>query len=761
MKKITESQLKDKVNSLREYLKVYELSEEGRGSDEYQAAAGIKPQAAAPAAGVPAGNRNFLQRGMDAVSDFHKKNTERFNADKAADAAANSPEGMAAVKAKLTPSQLTWLGNAQPNSAILSRMPKPLPGETAPAAASTGTGLKPPKYGPFGTETRPLDGSDDRRVNGQGLKMPAQAPAAAGQRPGGVAFNQDKAAQDNPEAGMGAGQYPRVGPNTTVAQNSAAADAERDGVPVAPVAPTAPVTSVAADPNAAKNPYDIFKKADGSPAAPPGFKPPPPGVIWSEPDAGEHATKVARFKELIAKAKELRTDTEVQASKDLGSFAGESTTYFLNKLRLIESRQLNEALSAAEQKEMDDLSAELGQQGAENDEDLMAAINDYNSLPTSAAQAAVPYIGPSRAQQADMEASSQGGTPAFNAAKDSQRANVTAISTELRAIADATAKLGPNATMANMQPLLDRLKKVETDAAGAGEDVKSAVQAMMTNVDAELKKVSGGAAAGTAADPNAAENPYAGVKWAYAPGDGTVAGSAKMAADAAAAAKNTSAFTGVGNPGEQAAAQAAADKAAQANQAAAVRPPVAVDPRDGAVGQALAKLGVSKTDRLNQTFVDSTLGAGKYKAGSAESNMALQAHFKKQGGGSGAPLTRAAGSLPASASLSPGEKIMPAVKRTSAAPVATGGAKALAGLNTEPPQFPANQAAKTNSYGAGRDPNGAYRGDRSDATVMDPKQPGFDFKKASTVANAQNKQVAKESVGYNELQRIMSLVNHR
>lgn len=66
-----------------------------------------------------------------------------------------------------------------------------------------------------------------------------------------------------------------------------------------------------------------------------------------------------------------------------------------------------------------------------------------------------------------------------------------------------------------------------------------------------------------------------------------------------------------------------------------------------------------------------------------------------------------------------------------------------------------------NPNGAGRDPNGAYRGDRSDATVMDPKQPGFDFKKASAAANAQNQQVAKESVGYNELQRIVSLVNHR
>ena len=742
MKKITESQLKDKVNSLREYLKVYELSEEGRGGDDFSTPI--------PAAVAPAGNRNFLQRGMDAVSDFHKKNTERFNADKAADAAANSPEGMAAAKAKLTPSQLTWLGNAQPNSAILSRMPKPLPGETAPAAAPTGTGLKPPKYGPFGTETRPLDGSDDRRVNGQGLKMPAQAPAAAGQRPGGVAFNQDKAAQDS-----------RI--------------ADRMDAEAALQTAQSQSTEKLANLQKSLNPYDMFKKADGSPAAPPGFKPPPPGVIWSEPDAGEHATKVARFKELIAKAKELRTDAQVAHAKSLGDAMEGSTRYFLNKLRLIESRQLNEELSSEEQAEMDALSAELGQQGAENDPDLMAAINDYNSLPTSAAQAAVPYIGPSRAQQADMEASSQGPTPTSdlaNANAQDQQADMdassqggtpafnAALSTELRAIAADAQKLGPNSTPDDVQPLFNRLKKVETDAAGAGEDIRSAVQAMMPVHQANLKKVSDFLAAG----PTAAKNPLAGVTWAYAVGDGTVAGSAKMAADAAAAAKYGSAFTGVGNPGEQ----AAADKAAQANQAAAVSTAGPI------TWNKIHELNRDKIKDPNKIYPGQVLkmpnGLPDYtvKAGDNLSKIAKNANAGQgakvapaASAASAAPATQSAGSVPASASLATGEKIIPTVRQSSPAPVAKGGAKAVADLNKEPIQFPAKQAAKTNSYDAGRDPKGAYRADRSDATVMDPKQPGFDFRKASTVANAQNKQVAKESVGYNELQRIMSLVNHR
>jgi hypothetical protein len=63
----------------------------------------------------------------------------------------------------------------------------------------------------------------------------------------------------------------------------------------------------------------------------------------------------------------------------------------------------------------------------------------------------------------------------------------------------------------------------------------------------------------------------------------------------------------------------------QADSGAKVSTPAAVtvDPLDGPTGQALARMGISKKDRLNQAFVDSRLGTGKYKAGSAESNLAL------------------------------------------------------------------------------------------------------------------------------------------
>ena len=49
---------------------------------------------------------------------------------------APAPDAAAAAKAKLTPSQLKWLGGADAtDAAIMARMPKPLPGETVPGAA--------------------------------------------------------------------------------------------------------------------------------------------------------------------------------------------------------------------------------------------------------------------------------------------------------------------------------------------------------------------------------------------------------------------------------------------------------------------------------------------------------------------------------------------------------------------------------------------------------------------------------------------------
>jgi len=47
-----------------------------------------------------------------------------------------------------------------------------------------------------------------------------------------------------------------------------------------------------------------------------------------------------------------------------------------------------------------------------------------------------------------------------------------------------------------------------------------------------------------------------------------------------------------------------------------------IDPRDGVVGQELARLGISRQQRLDQNYIDKTLGPG-YQAGSKSSNLAL------------------------------------------------------------------------------------------------------------------------------------------
>lgn len=88
-----------------------------------------------------------------------------------------------------------------------------------------------------------------------------------------------------------------------------------------------------------------------------------------------------------------------------------------------------------------------------------------------------------------------------------------------------------------------------------------------------------------------------------------------------------------GSDGGERTQQAMARPTAQTQPAApagGARPPVTPAPGEGPTGVALAKFGVSKQDRLNQQFVDSILGPGKFKAGSAQANTALLAHFQKQ-----------------------------------------------------------------------------------------------------------------------------------
>jgi hypothetical protein len=91
---------------------------------------------------------------------------------------APAPDAAAAAKAKLTPSQLKWLGGADATDQyIMARMPKPLPGETvpgaAPAAAAPAAAAAPDTAGAYDDEGNMMPGwSKDE--NGNPVKVADQ-----------------------------------------------------------------------------------------------------------------------------------------------------------------------------------------------------------------------------------------------------------------------------------------------------------------------------------------------------------------------------------------------------------------------------------------------------------------------------------------------------------------------------------------------------------------------------------------------------------
>ena len=276
------------------------------------------------------------------------------------------------------------------------------------------------------------------------------------------------------------------------------------------------------DPRAAE--FDRVSKLSGK------MEPAPPA-------AGAEEKKIARFKELLDKAKAGSVTPPAETKESIG--------YFLNKLRFIESCQLNEALTPEEQTEMDGLAAELGGPGSKNNPAITALINSYNSSKvTPGAPAAAAASAPAAA-----------GRPADAAAMaNANYAYVTTGSDEDIAIQNGYGPGGP----------------------------------------AEMAKWR---AAGSPGKPKPADS---------APPAGSLTGE-----DPVSASQWATLNTQMAKP---------------------EAPAKATPGADGAVGQDLAKMGVTKQNRLDQAFVDKTLGAGKYTAGSADSNLALQTHFKKRAG---------------------------------------------------------------------------------------------------------------------------------
>jgi len=84
---------------------------------------------------------------------------------------------------------------------------------------------------------------------------------------------------------------------------------------------------------------------------------------------------------------------------------------------------------------------------------------------------------------------------------------------------------------------------------------------------------------------------------------------------------------------------------------------------------------MSRSDRTNQEKVDAILGKGKFKAGSAEANLALANYFKTNPAAATTPTTASANPL------TPGRPGQPTGSQSSSS-VQTGGNLAIPGLPT-------------------------------------------------------------------------------
>jgi hypothetical protein len=107
---------------------------------------------------------------------------------------APDPSAVAAAKAKLTPSQLKWLGGGDPTDKFVqARMPKPLPGEQAGQAAQPAANANAPLSTPPGAEP---DAAPQAAATG--LAEPTDADVAAASTPAAPAAVPDGV---NPETG--------------------------------------------------------------------------------------------------------------------------------------------------------------------------------------------------------------------------------------------------------------------------------------------------------------------------------------------------------------------------------------------------------------------------------------------------------------------------------------------------------------------------------------------------------------------------------
>jgi LysM repeat protein len=382
MKKITESQLKDKVNSLREYLTVYE-------------------------------NENQLL----AENPYTGADAEKFARLSPADQAWYTKGG------KQPDLNDPYIANRAPNKGKLGPAP-----QAAQQAASVTRGAGQPAADvttddiPFDPTWGGTKAAPDTRTG-----MEKFLPNWAGGKDAPVAANQNATWNNNLQAAVSNNQ---------------------SGAPQAAMVTPAPADPGNTAANSAFNQGNLGTRADPAPDLANmdiGFGPgkfAPDSAPTAPAAAKANPAKVAQFKDLLAKAGVSMAPgagQQAPAPKSTFSLAGqgaklnanESTTYFLNKLRLIESRQFNETLTPEESKQLDKLFGELSVD-FKDDPELAPLFAAYQKVPsvssaTPPAAPAAPAAGPMSNVDAAVTAASTapaGGGPIVTTSP-SQAAAVT------------------------------------------------------------------------------------------------------------------------------------------------------------------------------------------------------------------------------------------------------------------------------------------------------------------------------------------------
>ena len=201
----------------------YDLDERVTINPDGTTSGGLRPQPAAAPGQVTSGSGAPVTSGSGAPVQ--------------SGTAAPTADAAAAAKAKLTPSQLKWLGGADATDQnIMARMPKPLPGEAAPggAATSAATGVGNPGEQAAADAADTSANATDMSMGQAGVANAADAAAGATDMSMGQAGAANAADTAQADAIKSGAQDDVTGVDKAVAANAAAPAA-----PAAPATPTA------------------------------------------------------------------------------------------------------------------------------------------------------------------------------------------------------------------------------------------------------------------------------------------------------------------------------------------------------------------------------------------------------------------------------------------------------------------------------------------------------------------------------------------